>query len=146
MDQATLVGSHFGIDQSLQVVPDLRVGRKIVSILKDSQIEQIIAIFAFFPEYSDWRLVLSSPSLDQNHSLKAGIRVHEILHGKFDNLPLLMVLPTKDSLIRDLRKSLGNPRAGSSITRPVYMQLGGHTFGKRYVLDAFIISFPGLIG
>ena len=135
MDQTTLVG------------PDLGAGREIVSVLEDAQIKQIIALFALFPEYSDWRLVLSSPSLDQNHSLKAGLKVHEILHGKFDySLPLLMILPTKDSLIRDLRKSLGNVRTGSSIRRPVYIHLGGQTFGKRYVTDAFVISFPGVIG
>ena len=135
MDQATLVG------------PDLSAGREIVAVLEDAQIKRIIALFALFPEYSDWRLVLSSPSLDQNHTLKAGIKVHEILHGKFDySLPLLMILPMKDSLIRALRKSLGNVRAGSFIRRPAYIHLGGQTFGKRYVTDAFIISFPGVIG
>lgn len=132
MDQATLVG------------PDLSAGREIVSVLEDAQIKQIIALFALFPEYSDWRLVLSSPSLDQNHSLKAGQKVHEILHGKFDySLPLLMILPTKDSFIRDLRKSLGNVRAGSAVRRPLWF--GGQTLGKRYVTDAFIISFPGIV-
>jgi hypothetical protein len=135
MDQATLVG------------PDLSVGREIVSLLESAQIDQIVALFALFPEYSDWRLVLSSPSLDQDHSLKAGLKVHEILHGKFDySLPLLMILPTKDSLVRALRKSLGNVRSGSLVRRPVYIHLGGQTLGKRYVTDAFVISFPGIIG
>jgi hypothetical protein len=135
MDQATLVG------------PDLSVGREIVSVLEGAQIKQITALFALFPEYSDWRLVLSSPSLDQNHSLKAGLKVHEILHGKFDySLPLLMILPTKDSLIHGLRKSLGNVKSGSFIRHPVYIHLGSQTLGKRYVTDAFIISFPGVIG
>jgi hypothetical protein len=135
MDQTTLVG------------PDLSAGREIVSALEDAQIKQIIALFALFPEYSDWRLVLSSPSLDQNHSLKAGQKVHEILHGKFDySLPLLMILPTKDSFIRDLRKSLGNIKAGSLMRRGGQIHVGGQTLGKRYVTDAFIISFPGVIG
>jgi hypothetical protein len=135
MDQATLVG------------PDLSVGREIVSTLESAGVKQIIALFALFPEYSDWRLVLSSPSLDQNRSLKAGEKVHEILHGKFDySLPVLMILPAKDSFIRGLRKSLGDIRDGSSpIRRPVYIHLGGLTAGKRYVTDAYIISFPGIV-
>ena len=92
------------MDQATLVAPDLSVGREIVSVLEGAQIQEITALFALFPEYSDWRLVLSSPSLDQNHTLKASIKVHEILHGKFDfSLPLLMILPTKDSLIRALR-------------------------------------------
>lgn len=134
MDQATLVG------------PDLSAGREIVSVLEGAQIKEITALFALFPEYSDWRLVLSSPSLDQNHTLKAGIKVHEILHRKFNySLPLLMILPTKDSFIRDLRKSLGNVRDGCFIRRGGQIYVGGQTFGKRYVTDAFIISFPGVI-
>jgi len=134
MDQATLVG------------PDLNAGLEIVSALEGAQIKQITALFALFPEYSDWRLVLSSPSLDQNHSLKAGKKVHEILQGKFDySLPPLMILPTKDSFIRDLRKSLGNVRAGSVIRRGKPIWFGGQTLGNRYVTDAFIISFPGVI-
>jgi hypothetical protein len=129
MDQATLVG------------PDLSAGREIVAVLEDAQIKRIIALFALFPEYSDWRLFLSSPTLDQSHTLKAGIKVHEILHGKFDySLPPLMILPTKDSFIRDLRKYLDGVRPGSS-----FMRLGGQTFGKRYITDAFIIRLPGTV-
>jgi hypothetical protein len=135
------------MDQATLVSPDLKTGLEIVSVLEGAQIKQITAVFALFPEYSDWRLVLSSPSLDQDHSLKAGKKVHEILHGKFDySLPLLMILPVKDSFIRDLRKSLGNVRAGSVIRRGRPIWVGGQTFGKRYVTDAFIISFPGVIG
>ena len=135
MDQATLVG------------PDLNAGLEIVSVLEGAQIKKIIALFALFPEYSDWRLVLSSPSLDQNHSLKAGRKVHEILQGKFDyGLPTLMILPSKDSFIRDLRvKFFSNLKPGSSIKRGKPIWFGGQTLGKRYVTDAFIISFPGVI-
>ena len=70
------------------------------------------------------------------------MKVHEILHGKFNNaLPNLMILPAKDSFIHDLRKYLNTFRAGSS-----YIRIGGQTFGKRYVTDAFIIRLPGVIG
>lgn len=136
MDQATLVG------------PDLSAGREIVSVLDAAQIKKITALYALFPEYSDWRLVISSPSLDQNHLLKAGVKVHTILHGKFDYpLPPLMILPTKDPFIRDLRKNFfSNIKPGSFIRNDRPIWFGGQTLGKRYVTDAFIISFPGVIG
>ncbi|HEX9198823.1 MAG TPA: hypothetical protein VF865_04650 [Acidobacteriaceae bacterium] len=121
MDQATLVG------------PDLSAGREIVSVLDAAQIKQITALFVLFPEYSDWRLVLSSPSLDQDNSLKAGRKVHGILHGKFDTpLPPIMILPTKDPFIRELRKIFGKARSVSG------MRLGGQTIGNRYTSDAYV--------
>jgi hypothetical protein len=62
------------------------------------------------------------------------------LQGKFDYLPLLMIFTAKDPFIRDLRRYLNKFRPGSS-----YMRLGGQTFGRRYVTDAFVISFPGIV-
>jgi hypothetical protein len=121
MDQATLVG------------PDLSAGREIVSELDAAQIKQITALFAIFPEYSDWRLVLSSPSLDQDNTLKAGVKVHTILHGKFDNpLPPIMILPTKDPFIRELRKLFGKAKSVEG------MRLGGQTIGNRFVDAAYV--------
>jgi hypothetical protein len=125
MDQATLVG------------PDLSAGREIVSELDAAQIKQITALFAIFPEYSDWRLVLSSPSLDQDNSLKAGVKVHGILHGKFDYpLPPIMILPTKDPFIRELRKVF---RTKIKVGRQTRVRLGGQTIGNRFIDDAFVL-------
>lgn len=135
MDQATLVG------------PDLSAGQEALAVLEAAGIKQIVALFAVLPEYEDWRLILSSPSLDQTHLLKAHDKVAEILQGQFVyTLPIIMILPTKDPFIRDLRKSLGNVGAGSFIQRGRPIWFGGQTLGKRYVTDAFIISFPGVIG
>jgi hypothetical protein len=121
MDQATLVG------------PDLTIGREIVSVLDAAQIKQITALFVLFPDYSDWRLVLSSPSLDQDHSLKAGKRVHEILQGKFDyGLPTLMILPTRDTFIKALRNMFSKAASVEG------MRLGGQTFGDRFISDAYV--------
>jgi len=121
MDQATLVG------------PDLSTGREIVSILDAAQIKRITALFVQFPEYSDWRLVLASPSLDNENSLKAGITVHEILHGKFDHpLPPIMILPVKDSFIGELRKRFGKAKGVDG------MRLGSQPIGKRFVDAAYV--------
>jgi hypothetical protein len=121
MDQATLVG------------PDLSAGREIVSVLDAAHVKQITALFVSFPEYSDWRLVLSSPSLDQENSLKAGEKVHKILHGKFDYpLPPILILPTKDLLVRELRKIFGKAKSVEG------MRLGSQTIGNRFVESAYV--------
>jgi hypothetical protein len=121
MDQATLVG------------PDVAAGREALAVLERGGIRQIVALFMLSPEYGDWRFVLSSPSLDQTHLLKAHEKVYELLKGRFiDSLPLLMVLPTKDPFIRELRKILGKAK---SVTG---MRLGGQTIGNRFIDNAYV--------
>jgi hypothetical protein len=102
-------------------------------VLERGGIRQIVALFMLSPEYGDWRFVLSSPSLDQTHLLKAHEKVYELLKGRFiDSLPLLMVLPTKDPFIRELRKILGKAK---SVTG---MRLGGQTIGNRFIDNAYV--------
>ena len=120
MDQATLVG------------PDVDAGREALTALDAAQIKVIVAALIVFPEYGDWRLVLSSPSLDQTHLLKAHDKVAAILHGRFVyTLPTIMILPTKDPFIRELRRIFGKSR------NVLGMRLGGQTIGKRFVSDAY---------
>jgi hypothetical protein len=136
MDQATLVG------------PDLSFGRDIISVLEDAQIKPILALFALFPEYSDWRLVISSPALDQDHSLKAGKMVHSILQGKFyEALPPIMILPAKDSFIRSLKAILlGKAKFGNVTILARNLKSGGTgtvrfrdaKIGNRIVSEAIV--------
>jgi hypothetical protein len=121
MDQATLVG------------PDVAAGREALAVLEQGGIRQIVALFMLSPEYGDWRFVLSSPSLDQTHLLKAHEKVYELLKGRFiDSLPLLMVLPTKDPFIRELRKIFGKAKSVAG------MRLGGQTIGNRFIDNAYV--------
>ncbi len=85
------------------------------------------------PEYGDWRLVLSSPSLDQSHQLKAYEKVTEILGGRFVyRLPPILILPTKDPFIKEIRKIFGK-------TKDVMgMRLGGQIIGNRFVENAYV--------
>jgi len=121
MDQATLVG------------PDLAAGREALEMLDKAGIRQIVALLMLSPEYGDWRFVLSSPSLDQTHALRAHEKVYKILEGRFVySLPLLMVLPTKDPFIRELRKIFGKAKSVEG------MRLGGQTIGNRFVDAAYV--------
>lgn len=137
MDQATLVG------------PDLSAGREALAILDAAHIDQIVALFMLSPEYGDWRFVISSPSLDQTHSLKAHEKVYKLLQGRFVySLPLLMVLPTKDPFIRSLKGIfIGKDRKfGKGIKVGGIIRLGSQTVGNRFVSDAIVIRLPGVNG
>jgi len=121
MDQATLVG------------PDVNAGLEALDVLDAAHIRQIVALLVVFPEYGDWRLVLSSPSLDQTHPLKAHDRVAEIFRGRFVySLPPTMILPTKDPFIRELRRLFGKAKDVTG------MRLGGQTIGGRFISNAYV--------
>jgi len=121
MDQATLVG------------PDIEIGRDAIAALDAAGLKPTVAMMAVFPEYGDWRLVLSAPSLDQARSLKAQEQVAAVLRGDIIyRLPIVMIFPTKDPFIRELRKSYAR------IKDPSGMRLGGQMIGNRFVDAAYV--------
>jgi hypothetical protein len=121
------------MDQATLVSPDIAVVNEVLTVLDDARIKQITALLAIFPEYGDWRVVLSSPSLDQTHQLKAYEKVVEILNGRFVyRLPPILILPTKDPFIRELRKMFGKTKDVTG------MRLGGQTIGNRFVDNAYV--------
>jgi hypothetical protein len=121
MDQTTLVG------------PDVDVGRDAIAALDAAGRKPAMAMMAVFPEYGDWRLVLSSPSLDQTHLLKAHEQVANALGGKFVyRLPVVMVLPMKDPFVRALRKIFGKVASVEG------MRLGGQMIGNRFLEKAYV--------
>ncbi len=96
-------------------------------------VKPVAALLMVSPEYGDWRLVLSSPSLDQTHQLKAYEKVAEILGGRFVyKLPPILILPTKDPFIRQLRRLFGKTKDALG------MRLGGQTIGNRFVENAYV--------
>jgi len=124
MDQATLVG------------PDIDIGREALAALDAAGIKSTVALLAIFPEYGDWRLVLSSPALDQKHLLKAHEQVAAVLRGDFVyRLPTIMILPTKDLFIRELRRIF---RTNIKVGPQTIVRLGGQTIGNRFIDNAYV--------
>lgn len=121
------------MDQATLVSPDVNAGCEALSALDAAHLKQIVALLMVSPEYGDWRLVLSSPSLDQSHQLKAYEKVTEILGGRFVyRLPPILILPTKDPFIKEIRKIFGK-------TKDVMgMRLGGQIIGNRFVENAYV--------
>jgi hypothetical protein len=121
------------MDQAILVGPDIDIGRDAVVALDAAGLKPVVAMMAVFPEYGDWRLVLSSPALEQTRLLKAHEQVAAVLRGDFvSRLPVVMIFPTKDPFIRELRKIFGKARSVAG------MRLGGQTIGNRFIDNAYV--------
>ena len=107
-----------------------------MTALDAAGIKPVVALLAVLPEYGDWRLILSSPDLDQTHLIKAHEKVHSVLRGDFVyRLPVVMVLPTKDPFIRALRRIF---RENIKVGPQTLVRLGGQTIGNRFIDDAYV--------
>ncbi len=121
MDQATLVG------------PDISVASQALQVLDESGIMPAVAMWIVFSEYADWRLLLSSPLLDQTHLLRAYEQVTAALQGRFvGSLVPIMVLPMKDPFIRKIRSLFSKTKDVTG------MRLGGQQIGNRFILNAYV--------
>jgi hypothetical protein len=121
MDQATLVNL------------DVSAGLKVLDTLDAAKLKVAVACWMLSPDYNDWRLVLSSPAFDQTHPLKAYEQVAEALHGHFVyTTPPILILPTKDPFIRELRRRFGKAKDVTG------MRLGGQMIGNRFISDAYV--------
>jgi hypothetical protein len=121
MDQATLVNL------------DVNAGLKVLEALDDAQIKVAVALWMITSDYDDWRLVLCLPSLNQNHLLQVYQKVADVARGRFvQMLPPILILPTKDPFIRELRRIFGKAKDVTGL------RLGGQTIGDRYISDAYV--------
>jgi hypothetical protein len=127
------------MDQATLVNPDVIAGSNALTALDVAHIRQIVALLVVFPEYGDWRMVISSPSLDQTRQLRAYEQVTKALQGRFIyTLPTIMVLPTKDPFIRELRDLFGKTKDVTG------MRLGGQRIGNRFVSNAYVYRISSL--
>ena len=104
-----------------------------MEVLDEAQIQPVVALLMASSDHDDWRFVLSSPSLDQHHPLKAYEQVTAALKGRFvHTLPLLLVLPTKDPFVREIRRLFGKTK------EVLGMRLGGQSIGNRFISNAYL--------
>jgi|SRR5271168_2959868 len=120
------------MDQATLVSLDVNAGLKVLDALDTAQIKVAVALWMVSSDYDDWRLVLSSPSLDQTHPLRAYEKVAEALHDRFVYMrPPILILPTKDPFIRELRRLFGKAKDVTG------MRLGGQMIGNKFISDAY---------
>jgi hypothetical protein len=123
MDTATLV--NFDIEQ----------GQKVIDALDQDGKSPDVAMWAKFPEFENWRLVIASDQLDQSSALVGYTQINETL--KRLGIPLqrrvpLFLRPVQRPFIQALRLAF------SSAEDTYGMRLGGQMFGDQYLEDAFV--------
>lgn len=121
------------MDQATLVSVDVDAGLKVLSALDLAKIQPKVALWMISSDYDDWRLVLSSPALDQLHLLKAHQQLAKALQPRFVYFrPPILLLPIKDPFIRELRRLFAKTSDVNG------MRLGGQIIGGRLIVDAYV--------
>ncbi len=121
------------MDQATLVTPDIATGGQIIDVLDAAGIKVAVALFMLPAASEDWRLVLSSPALDQTETGKPYLQFVNAVGGKFHyTLPVIEILTMDDEFVREMRRLFGIARDVAG------MRLGGHTLGGRYIEDAYV--------
>ena len=121
--------------KALLVNVDVEKGAEILRSLDKAGLGVRVALWAYLPEYEDWRLILSSPRLDAAELRDAYGLVHAALDAagiQLDATQSLMILNRKDPFVRHLRRWFAKARNVEG------MRLGGQVIGDRFVEDAYV--------
>lgn len=120
--------------KTILVGPDIEKGAKILQILDDAGLRVNVALWAYLPEYENWRLIFSGRKFDAAGLKGAYGLFHDTLDAagfSLEDTPTVGVFPSSDPFIRSLRKAVGKTKSVDG------MRLGGQTFANRYVEDAY---------
>jgi hypothetical protein len=123
------------MDQAVLVVPKTITSEEILSALERGGIPTDVALWAYLPEYEEWRLVLASRHLDQIDLKKVYGVLRTVLEREGitrERTPPVMIFRMKDPMIRSLRRIFGKAKSVEG------MRLGGQVFGDRYIEDAYV--------
>lgn len=108
---------------------------RVLEILDQAKVKVDVALWAFLSEYEDWRLVVAGRQFDSPDA-RDGYR---LLNDSLDaagfalrKTPPILILPTNDRFIRDLRRKFGKTKIIEG------MRLRDQMFGDRFVEDAYI--------
>jgi len=112
---------------------DIENGQRVLDALADDCKSVDVALWAFLPEYEDWRLVVASQNLDPraggNSEINAALRKAGF---GWNNRPTIYLRRMEEPFIQSLRQvfALASDTYG--------MRLGGQKFGNQYIEDAFV--------
>jgi hypothetical protein len=131
------------MDKTALVAPDLdRIsrGEELIEELKKAEYPVHRAFWWYSSErYSDWRLVIASPLVDQRGPLAAYKKLDAVLRKHRPDLILWVksvhLVSPNDSLIRDLDKTYPE---GDMTSRAI--NLCGSTVGSTYIEQAYLYS------
>ena len=123
------------MDKTTMVSIEISKGSELLDALDHAGIKLNVALWTFLSEYEDWRLVVSSRQLDSPDPRDAYRLLNDSLaEAGFTpkNTPPIMILPTTDPFIRELRRIFGKTKSVDG------MRLGAQMIGDRFVQDAYV--------
>ena len=121
--------------QTAMVGIDIVKGSELVEALEQAKVKVRVALWAYLSEYEDWRLVLAAPQFDSPGQRDAYGYLHDLLApAGFTprNTPSIVILPTTDSFVRELRRVYGKAKSVEGT------RIGGQLIGDRFVEDAYV--------
>ena len=114
---------------------DIERGSELLDALDRANLKVVVALWIYFSEYEDWRLVVSARRFDALDPRDA----YRLLHGlladariTLEKTPPIMILPMSDPFIKELRRIFGKAKSVEG------MRLGGQMIGDRFVQDAYV--------
>ncbi len=115
---------------------DIEAGKRILNVLDEASLNIKVALWFYSPEeYSDWRLILSSPRF--NRILLTDVyglifRHLDAAAIPFEEADSLMAMYMTDPFIKALRRHFAKTEGIEG------MHLGGQLYGDRYIQEGYV--------
>jgi len=111
-------------------------GKRLIEELDKLEFPILAALWFYFPESDEWRLIIATPLIDEMGPLEA----YTLLQSKLEKLKSLTeitlkditIISPKDDLIKSLRIAI---HTGSGISG---IRFTGNTINQVYINDAYI--------
>ena len=123
------------MDKTALVSVDLEKGGEILRILDDAGLNVKVALWAYLPEYEDWRFIVASRKLDEVGEFRAYGLIRKALDKDgitVEETPLIMIMNMSERFIKSLRGIYGKTK------NVLGKRIGWQTIGDRFVEDAYI--------
>jgi|SRR5665213_984037 len=123
------------MDKTALVGLDIERGSQIIRALDDADLKPSVALWAYLPEYEDWRLIIASRKLDSFDPRSAYRTINDSLLAKgitVEQTPPIVIRSVTDPFIKDLRGMF------AKTARVEGMRLGGQTIGGRFLEEAYV--------
>jgi len=97
------------MDKTALVEIDIDGGERLINALEESGLHIQVAMWLYFPEPEEWRLVFATPMVDRKGPLKVYTFIQSILNNIVPalDIPLryITVMSSKDKLTKALHKN-----------------------------------------
>ena len=127
------------MDKTSLVERDVKLGNQIIAVITAAGISVEDALWVYYPQVEEWRLVLSTPLVDQKGPRDSYLQILNTIKkaGILEDLPLrrMATLSPRDPLLKNMRSAFGLPgptgfRQGARI--------GNYVFDEAYIYGGSI--------